>query len=129
MAKKLINFVRKGHGDMWSAFKSAARPTGYNYYEGTDVTSSQMPAQLKYRFPAPGSCPLDEIDHPNLYDNDWKLPYRNSVHNIRPIEISYEDEDPRMNINYIADKPTWDASHPYQGKYDQLMLNQHTVVD
>ena len=105
MAKRLLNFVKKGHADMWHAFKEGSRPAGYYYYEGRPDTHGSMPEQLKYRFPAPGSCPLDEIDHPNLYDNDWKLPYRNSVHNIRPIELKYEDEDPRMNVNYISDKP------------------------
>merc|ERR1711934_633206 len=34
-----------------------------------------------------------------------------------------------MNENYIAGKPTWDPSHPQQGPYDQLVLNQHTADD
>ena len=117
----MIKFVKKGRSDMWHALKKSLRPDGYNYYE--------IPTNLKYRYPAPGSCPLDEVDHPNLYDNDWKLPFRNSVHNIRPIELSYEDNDPRMNDNYISAKPSWDTSHPVQGKYDQQMLNQFTADD
>jgi len=72
---------------------------------------------------------LDEADHPNLYDNDWKLPYRNSIHNIRKIELVYEDDDPRMNVNYISAKPTWDPSDPVRGPYDQLILNQATADD
>ena len=110
MADKVVKFIKKGRSDVWNAFKKGIRPTGYAYYE--------PPANLKYRYPAPGSCPLDEMDHPNLYDNDWKLPYRNSVHNVRKVELVYEDNDPRMNMNYVPKKPTWDASHPIRGPYD-----------
>ena len=121
MADKVIKFVKKGRADVWHAFKRGISITGYRYYD--------IPQNLKYRYPAPGSCPMDEIDHPNLYDNDWKLPYRNSIHNIRKIELSYEDDDPRMNVNYVPAKPTWDPSDPVKGPYDQLVLNQHTADD
>jgi hypothetical protein len=47
---------------------------GYNYYK--------PPPEIKYRYPAPGSAPHDEVDHPNLYKKHWKTPYRESPYNI-----------------------------------------------
>jgi len=47
---------------------------GYNYYK--------PPPEIKYRYPAPGSAPHDQNDHPNLYKAHWKTPYRESPYNI-----------------------------------------------
>lgn len=48
---------------------------GHKYYD--------IPKEIKYRYPAPGSCPLDVEDHPNLYKKHWKTPFRHSPYNIR----------------------------------------------
>jgi hypothetical protein len=48
--------------------------TGYKYYV--------PPPEVKYRYPAPGSCALDVDDHPNLYKNNWKTPFRQSDYNV-----------------------------------------------
>jgi len=87
MANKLVTAVKKSRADAWGAFKSAISIKGYKYYE--------MPEAVAYRYPAPGSCALDETDHPNLYKNDWKTPFRTSEYNIRPIEQTLRDDDPK----------------------------------
>lgn len=84
---KVVNTVKKTRADMWGAFKAGLSIKGYKYYE--------PPSQIKYRYPAPGSCSLDHLDHPNLYKNDWKTPFRQSDYNIQKIELVYDDEDPR----------------------------------
>jgi hypothetical protein len=87
MADKVINTVKKARGDMWAAFKVGLQIKGYKYYEAPDA--------IKYRYPAPGSCSMDVADHPNLYKNDWKTPFRTSDYNIRNIEVALRDEDPK----------------------------------
>lgn len=74
MADKVVGIVKKGRAEAWSAFKKGISITGYKYY--------QPPSAYKFRFPSPGSCQLDWADHPNLYKNDWKTPFRQSEYNI-----------------------------------------------
>lgn len=54
---------------------------GHEYYK--------IPSEIRYRYPAPGSCPLDETDHPNLFKKHWKTPFRDSPFNIRSKEKTY----------------------------------------
>jgi hypothetical protein len=62
---------------------------------------------------------MDEIDHPNLYKNDWKTPFRQSEFNIQKIEMKFADDDPGMAENIIGSAaPQFDGSHPRSGKYD-----------
>lgn len=68
MVDRIVKTVKKGRADAWDAFKKALSITGYKYYV--------PPAEVKYRYPAPGSCALDVEDHPNLYKNNWKTPFR-----------------------------------------------------
>lgn len=117
MADKVIKTVKKARGEMWSAFKVGLQIKGYKYYE--------PPAAIKYRYPAPGSCSLDVTDHPNLYKNDWKVPYRTSDYNIAKIEVAYRDDDPEQAENYVTKVPELDASDPVRGKYDQAMLDEY----
>jgi len=84
---KLVKAATRTRVEMWAAFKASISIPGYGYYKPPD--------NIKYRFPAPGSCSLDVGDRHHLYKNDWKLPYRVSDHNIRPIELVYEEDDPR----------------------------------
>lgn len=42
-SKKIIDFIKKGHGDMWYAMKQASRPPGYYYYEGRPDTHTSLP--------------------------------------------------------------------------------------
>lgn len=87
MADKIVNAVKKSRADMWGAFKKGIRITGYQYYT--------PPTEVKYRYPAPGSCPLDKDSHPHMYKLDWKTPFRVSEYNIRTQELRYDDDDPR----------------------------------
>ena len=73
---------------------------------------------MKYRYPAPGSCALDVQDHPNLYKNDWKTPYRTSDYNIAQIEVALSDDDPLQAESYVTSVPKFDVDHPFKGKYD-----------
>ncbi len=57
--------------------------TGYGYYK--------LPAELKYRYPAPGSA-HDEVDHPHLYKKHWKTPYRESPYNIHKKDKIFPDD-------------------------------------
>ena len=84
MVDRVVHATKKAQKDMWGAFKEGLAIKGYAYYE--------PPAQIKYRYPAPGSCPLDVADHPNLYKNDWKVPFRNSDYNIAKVEWAEDDE-------------------------------------
>ena len=84
---KLVKAIRRVRADQWETFKGAISLPGYHYYK--------PPAALKYRYPAPGSCPLTEKDHPHMYKDDWREPYRTSDYNIRPIELKYTNDDPR----------------------------------
>lgn len=74
MADKVVNFVKKGRRDMWQAFKSGISITGYRH--NGNYGYYKLHDSLKMRYPAPGSCALEELNHPNLFKNDWKIPYR-----------------------------------------------------
>ena len=86
MASKIVQAASKTKSELWGAFKSGISIKGYQYY--------QPPAEIKYRYPAPGSCALSETDHFNLYKNDWKEPFRTSEYNTTQIEKSLDDLDP-----------------------------------
>lgn len=51
MVDRIIKSVQKGRSDAWVAFKRSISITGYKYYV--------PPPEVKYRYPAPGSCALD----------------------------------------------------------------------
>ena len=115
MADKLLKAAQRARQDMWKSMKNGVWIHGYEYYK--------PPEEISYRYPAPGSCPLDESDHPNLYKNDWKTPFRNSEYNIARIETKYDDDDPRQATSYISAKPSFDTTGK-RGHYDQNILNQ-----
>ena len=81
MVDRLVAKARKTRTNWWEAFKLAGRVRGHEYYE--------IPDAIQYRYPAPGSCPVDQSDHPNLYKKHWKTPFRDSPYNIRPKEKTY----------------------------------------
>ncbi len=68
MVDRVINKLQKQRLELWGAFKTGIKIKGYEYYK--------PPKEIKYRYPAPGSCALDETDKFNLYKNDWKEPFR-----------------------------------------------------
>ena len=82
--------------------KSVNISNNYKYYD--------FHPNLKYRYPAPGSCELAKKDHPNLYKKHWKTPYRYSQFNIRPKE-KFEDFG-ETTVNYISTMPELDPNNP-----------------
>jgi len=115
MVDRVVKAVKRSRADMWDAFKRGISITGYRYYD--------IPAEIKYRYPAPGSCDLGVEDHPNLYKNDWKTPFRMSDYNISKIEQTTRDDDPASAENCHSYVPTFDPSHPMKGKYDAQQQN------
>ena len=80
---------------------------GHDYYE--------IPEEIKYRYPAPGSCPLDQSDHPNLYKKHWKTPFRESNYNIRQKEKTYTTAE--NTDHFIAKIPAFDSA---DGDFERL---------
>jgi|EP00353_Schmidingerella_taraikaensis_P011012 hypothetical protein len=77
----------------------AGNVKGHAYYE--------IPKEIKYRYPAPGSAPLDRVDHPNLFKKHWKTPFRHSPYNIRMKEKTYGAENAEQ---FVPELPTLDPS-------------------
>ena len=115
MADKIAKAANKARLDAWGAFRRSLSITGYKYY--------QPPPEVKYRYPAPGSCALDNVDHRHMYKLDWKTPFRQSDYNVRSIELRYDDDDPRQATNYVAQIPSFDASKTRYAGYEQAVLD------
>ena len=100
MVDKLLSKARKTRKNWFEAFRMGVAVKGDEYYD--------IPVELKYRYPAPGSCPLDKSDHPNLYKKHWKTPFRQSNYNIRQKEKTYTTAE---NTEHFIEKiPTLDAA-------------------
>lgn len=99
---RLINKAQSTRKNWFEAFKVSCNIHGYEYYE--------MPAEIRYRYPAPGSGALDSTSYPHLFKKHWKTPFRDSQFNIRqkPKTISMEDDA----IHYISKLPELDAENP-----------------
>jgi len=74
MVDKVVAKLSNTRHNWWEAFKLGISIKGYKYYK--------PPPELKYRYPAPGSCDHSEVDNPHLYKKHWKTPYRESNYNI-----------------------------------------------
>jgi len=75
---KFVIRIKTLRYNWWEAFKDFIKLPGYGYYK--------PPKEIKYRYPAPGSVPQDVKSYPSLFKPDWKTPFKDSHHNIRPIE-------------------------------------------
>lgn len=117
MVDRIVNKVTKQRLELWNAFKGTLKIKGYEYY--------QPPPEIKYRYPAPGSQALDEVDKFNMYKQDWKKPFRTSQFNIQKIDLAYYDDDPREAENLVSRVPQLDENHKFSGKYDAA-LNQES---
>jgi len=107
---KVLGKLNQTRLNWYQAFKGGIGIKGYDYYK--------VPAELKYRYPAPGSCPHDEVDHPNLYKKHWKTPYRESPYNIQKKERKITDEE---NVEvYASSIPELDPTD----HYDQLIMRE-----
>jgi hypothetical protein len=70
-----------------------------------------MPKELKFRYPAPGSCPRNEADRPHLFKKDWKLSFKDSHYNIRTKKKVQEFED-RHEFFYNGGPQVLDPNNP-----------------
>ena len=100
MLDKLLGKARLARNNWWEATKLANTVKGHQYYE--------MPDMIKYRYPAPGSCALERVDHPNLFKMHWKTPFRDSHYNIRAKETVYDGAE--NTSHFISEIPTVDPS-------------------
>lgn len=107
---KVVGRLNQTRLNWWQAFKQGVNLKGYNYYK--------PPPELKYRYPAPGSAPLDPVDHPNLYKKHWKTPYRESPYNIQKKEKKESDES--LFTHYASEIPEFDPTH----HLDRRVLNE-----
>lgn len=107
---KVLGKINQTRLNWWQAFKGGMNIKGYDYYK--------PPPELKYRYPAPGSCPHDEVDHPHLYKKHWKTPYRESTLNIQKKEKLITDDE---NVEVYSPKaPEFNpADH-----FDQLIMRE-----
>lgn len=78
---KVISKVKSVRYNVWEDFKKFMRIPGYKYYE--------MPKELKFRYPAPGSVPRDQKNRPSLYKHDYKTAFIDSEYDIRrkPVKL------------------------------------------
>ena len=107
---KVLGKLNQTRLNWYQAFKGGIGIKGYDYYK--------PPAELKYRYPAPGSCPLDEVDHPHLYKKHWKTPYRESPYNIQKKEKIITDQE---NVEvYASAIPDFDPNN----YHDQLIMRE-----
>lgn len=101
---KVLGKLSQTRLNWYQAVKGGLLIKGYDYY--------QPPAELKYRYPAPGSSPLDEVDHPHLYKKHWKTPYRESTLNIQKKERRITDEE-NVEVYATITTPEFDPNDYY----------------
>ena len=82
MVEKLINKAKVVRKNWFEAYRMMASVKGHYYYD--------IPEEIKYRYPAPGSCPIDRTSYPHLFKKHWKTPFRDSPYNIRQKEKKYD---------------------------------------
>mmetsp|Transcript_31773 Transcript_31773/g.43029 ORF Transcript_31773/g.43029 Transcript_31773/m.43029 type:complete len:107 (+) Transcript_31773:40-360(+) len=100
---KILKQAHKTKGNAWAAFKDACNLPGLRYYD--------HPAELKFRYPAPGSCAHDKTDHPNLFKRHWKTPFKDSHLNIRTDERLWDHGDGFTNT--MGGKAELDSNNKY----------------
>ena len=107
---KVLGKINQTRLNWWQAFKGGISLKGYDYYK--------PPAELKYRYPAPGSVPHSPVDHPHLYKKHWKTPFRESTHNIQKKEKKITDAE--NTVHYTSAIPEFDPND----FYDQLIMRE-----
>ncbi len=125
---KVLGKVNQTRLNWWQAFKIGVNLKGYEYYK--------PPAELKYRYPAPGSVALDNESYPHLQKQHWKTPYRDSVYNIQKTQKIITDGENVEVFSHAA--PTFDPLDPadaailreqfpdYSDK--KMMFDQHLLT-
>ena len=116
---KALKQAHKTKGNWWGAFKDSVNLPGYRYYDA--------PKELKYRYPAPGSCSHDQVDHPNLFKRHWKTPFKDSQFNIRTDERAWDTNEGFDSC--ISGKPTFDPSNKYDAEYMKAPTDNYEGID
>lgn len=107
---KVLGKVNQTRLNWYNAFKNGVNLKGYGYYK--------PPAELKYRYPAPGSVAHETNDHPHLYKKHWKTSFRESNYNIQKKEKLITDEE---NVALFASStPEFDPND----HFDALVLRE-----
>ena len=107
---KLLGKVNQTRLNWYQAFKNGISVKGYEYYK--------PPGELKYRYPAPGSHPHEQVDHPHLYKKHWKTPFRESPYNIQKKEKRITDDE---NVEIYASPVPDFGPNDY---HDQLIMRE-----
>ena len=123
MVDKILSRVERTKTNWWTHFKKSVNiSNNYKYY--------QIPENLKYRYPSPGSCELGKEDNPNLYKIHWKTPYRDSQFNIRLKErrdvIGDENTVHMISKKYGHGIPELDPNNPEDA---EILLQQQPDFD
>ena len=127
MVDKILTRVERTKANWWTHLKKSVNiSNNYKYYE--------IPENLKYRYPSPGSCEQAREDHPNLYKVHWKTPFRESQYNIRPKEkrITPEDGENWLSKSYGKGLPELDPNNPNDAETLQQQepdWTEHQVID
>ena len=113
MASKIVKKAYEVRNNWYAAFCQGVAIQGYEYYK--------IPENIKYRYPAPGSVPLDETSYPHLFKKHWKTPFRDSHFNIRAKEHQHTlEENTRTYISGWADVSGMAIADAQQPSRDQL---------
>ena len=121
--KKAYAHAKDVRNNWYTAFKGGIAMKGYEYYK--------IPDNIRYRYPAPGSVPLDDRSYHHLFKKHWKTPFRDSHFNIRTKDnmISFEENcdaslSHRPDVSHIpqlagaANQPTFDDLTIDEEKFD-----------
>ena len=107
---RILGRLNQMRVNWWQALKKGISIKGYTYYK--------PPPEIKYRYPAPGSCPINPNENINLFKMQYKTPYRESPFNIQPKELRITDE---QNVEMTESAiPELDPNN----EYDRLIMRE-----
>lgn len=66
---------------------------------------------------------MDPVDHPNLFKENWKTPYRDSSYNVQKKLKIYDQENMPESYGSI---PQFDLNNPDEKEYLQNYLTPYT---
>jgi len=118
MVDKIVNKVYQTRNNWYSAFKSSIQIKGYKYYE--------IPGELRYRYPSPGSVAMDEVSYPHLYKKHWKISFKESPHNIRRKEVKVRQSENTEHV--ISGLVDW-SDDKYLAGMQKPNTDDLTLVD
>merc|ERR1712166_639841 len=107
MVDKVATSINRTRKNWYNAFKMSLQIKGYEYY--------QLPGEIRYRYPAPGSCAHDDHSYPHLFKKHWKIPFRDSHLNIRHKEKRLLVEE--NTKHYISGLVKWDTESPDEAHF------------